>query len=240
MHIFALLLLLMIVTSCNNSGDLRLPAPRKLEVNSDSHPFLKEGVYQVEYYASKKITNEHRRILQKLSKLIDTNPQTQKYFRQMEKSGKPVYNSNIGITRQEYNLISDLFAYKAPEKFRGTLKIARDGDRFSFKGDNSLSFLDSLFLNIKNKNASFKKYSMSQVNDSIDLSNLDIPKGDTLEAYEFYRGPGGLLGLTGLDGVYELLIGRLKPSGKAYLSFFTRQPYNTEYPIPEYVRILLD
>ena len=217
-----------------------MPTPLNMEVNKESHPFLKEGNYQVEYYASKKVTSEHKHILQKLSKLIETNTETQKYFRQMEKSGKPVYNSKIGITRHEYDLISDLFEHKAPEKSKGTLRILRDGDRFSFKGDDRLSFLDSLFLSIRNKNASFKKYSLSHVIDPIDLSNQDLPKGDTMEAYEFYRGPGGLLGLTGLDGIYELWIGRLRPSGKTYLSFFTRQPYNIEHPIPEYVRVIFD
>lgn len=217
-----------------------MPTPLSPEFNSESHPFLKEGIYQVEYYASKEVTAEHRNLLQKLSELIETNPQTQEYFREMEKSGKPVYNSAIGITRHEYDLISDLFEDKAPEKSKGTLRILRDGDRFSFKGDDRLSFLDSLFLNIKNKNASFKKYSLSQVTDSIDLSNRDIPKGDTLEAYEFYSGPGGLLGLTGLDGVHELLLGKLRPSGKTYLSFFTRESYNFEQPIPEYITVILD
>ena len=239
MHIFILLLLLTIITSCNNPGAVRMPASPDFGFNKEVQPLLKEGVYQVEYYASKKVTTEHKQILQKLSKLMETNSKTQEFFRQAEKSGNAAYDSGIGITRHEYDLVSNLFAYKVPEKLRGTLTISSDGDRFSFKGDDRLSLLDSLFVN-KNKNASFKKYSMSQVNDSIDLSKESIPKGDTLEVYEFYSGPDGLLGLTGLDGVYELLIGRLRPSGKTYLSFFTRQPYNIEHPIPEYITVILD
>jgi hypothetical protein len=61
-----------------------------------------------------------------------------------------------------------------------------------------------------------------------------------LETYEFYSGPDGLLGLTGLDGVYELLIGKLMPSGRTYLSFFARQPDFIEHPIPAYITVILD
>src|SRR5688572_16705042 len=100
----------------------------------------------------------------------------------------------------------------------------RDGNHFKFQGEGRLSILDSVIININNKTASFKKYNMSLVKDSIDLSSDDIPEGDTIEIYQSYRGPDGILGLTGLDGAYELLIGKLKPSGRTYLSFFARQP----------------
>ena len=81
---------------------------------------------------------------------------------------------------------------------------------------------------------------MSLVKDSIDLSSDDIPKGDKIEIYEFYRGPDGILGLTGLDGAYELLIGRLKPSDRTYLWFFARQPDIIEHPIPEFITVIID
>jgi hypothetical protein len=91
-----------------------------------------------------------------------------------------------------------------------------------------------------NKSVSFKQYSMSLDKDSIDLSGEDIPKGDTIEFYEFYKGPDEILGLTGLDGVYELLICKLKPSNKTYLSFFARQPDNIEHPIPGFITVIID
>ena len=100
--------------------------------------------------------------------------------------------------------------------------------------------LDSVIVNINNKSASFKQYNMGLVKDSIDLSSDDIPKGDTIEIYEFYRGPDGILGLTGLDGTYELLIGRLKPSDRTYLWFFARQPDMIEHPIPEFITVIID
>ena len=240
MQPFIFLLLLTIITSCNNnSGGVRVRIPQNPDINNEFHSFLKEGKNEVEYFASKEVSARHKQLIKKLSKLIETNSQTQKYFRQIEEGGKPVYNSNIGISRQEYNQLNELFSDKEPEKENGRLTIMRDGNHFKFHGEGRLSLLDSVIVNINNKTVSFKKYNMSLVKDSIDLSSDDIPEGDTIEIYEFYRGPDGILGLTGLDGVYELLIGNLKPSGRTYLSFFARQPDIIEYPIPEFITIIL-
>ena len=217
-----------------------MPKTMDKEVNSEFHSFLREGVYKVEYYSSKEVTTEQKQILQKLSKLIETNTRTQKYFSRIEQGEKPSYNSNIGISRQEYNHLIDLFSIKKSEKLNGTLTIIKEGNHFNFKGHGRLSLLDSVTVGINNRSASFKQYTMSQVKDSIDLSNEDIPKADTLELFEFYSGPDGILGLTGLAGVYELLIGKLRPSGRIYLSFFARQPGNIEHPIPEYLTVILD
>lgn len=229
-----------IATSCQNSSGVSIPATRDLEASSEFHPYLNEGIYKVEYYPSIEVTAGDKQLLQKLSKLIETNSRTQKYFRQIEEGGKPAYNSNIGISRQEYNRLIDLFSYKATGKFNGTLTVSKVGNRLVFKGDGRLSLLDSVTVTITSISASFKQYNMSRSKDSVDLSNEDIPMGDTLEAFEFYSGPDGILGLTGLEGVYELLIGKLKPSGKTYLSFFAKQPDNSEHPIPEYITVVLD
>lgn len=239
MHIFKLVFLITIITSCQNSPGGRMPTTRELGMSSDLHPILKEGTFKVEYYPSKEITTGHKQLLQKLSKLIETNSRTQKYFRQIEEGGKPAYHSDIGISRQEYNRLIELFSYKATEKFNGTLTVSKAGKHLTFKGDGRLSLLDSVTVNLNSISASFKQYNMSRVKDSIDLSNEDIPQSDTLEIFEFYRGPDGLLGLTGLDGVYELLIGRLMPSGRTYLSLFARQPDNLEHPLPDYITVIL-
>ena len=69
---------------------------------------------EVEYFASKEVSAGHKQLIKKLSKLIETNSRTQKYFRHIEEGGKPVYNSNIGISRQEYNHLNELFSHKEP------------------------------------------------------------------------------------------------------------------------------
>jgi hypothetical protein len=239
MRLFIFLLPLTIITSCNNnSGGVRVRIPQNPGITNEFHPFLKEGMNEVEYFASKEVIARHKQLIKKLSKLIETNSRTQKYFRQIEEGGKPVYNSNIGISRQEYDELNELFSYKEPKKENGRLTIMRDGNHFKFQGEGRLSLLDSVIVNINNKTASFKQYNMSLVKDSIDLSSDDIPKGDTIEKYEFYRGPYGILGLSGLDGSYELLIGKLKPSGRTYLSFFAKQPDIIEHPIPELITVI--
>lgn len=214
--------------------------PQNPNTNNEFYPFLKEGMNEVEFLASTEVTARHKQLIKKFSKLIETNIRTQKYFRQIEEGGKPMYNSNLGISRQEYSQLNELFAYNEPKKKNGSLTIKRDGNHLKFQGEGRLSLLDSVLVNINNKTASFKQYNMSLVKDSIDLSSDDIPEGDTIEIYEFYRGPDGILGLTGLDGTYELLIGKLKPSGKTYLSFFARQPDIIEHPIPESITVIID
>ena len=240
MHIFKFPFLLILLTSCWNTPRVRIPTDVNIEVDKKFNDYLKEGEYKVEYYPGKEVTPEHKKIIQKLSKLIETNARTQKYFSKIKEGEKVEYNSNIGISRQEYDLLNDLFVYKAPKKHNGTLTISKNEDLIVFKGDGKLNLLDSVTVNINRLSASFKQYNMKRIRDSIDLSNEDIPIGDTLETYEFYSGPDGLLGLTGLDGAYELLIGKLMPSGRTYLSFFARQPFDIEHPIPDYITVILD
>lgn len=241
MHIFfKIVFFLTIIGSCQSSSGGRMPTTIHQEPDSEIYSFLKEGSYKVEYYPSKEITTIHKKLLQKLSKLVETNPRIERYFSQIEQGEKPKYNPNIGISEQENNRLIDIFTYRTPEKHNGTLTISKQGGYFTFKGDGRLSLLDSMTVGINNKFASFKKYNMSHIKDSIDLSNEEIPKGETLETFEFYNGPDGILGLSGLDGAYELLIGKLKPSGKTYLSFFAKQPDILEHPFPEYITVIFD
>ena len=241
MRLFTFILLLTTITSCNNnSGGVRVRIPQNPYTNNELYPFLKEGMSEVEFFASTEVTARHKQLIKKLSKLIETNSRTQKYFLQIEEGGKPIYNSNLGISRQEYNQLNELFVYNKPKKEKGSLTIKRNGNHLMFQGEGRLSLFDSVLVNINNKTATFKQYNMSLVKDSIDLSSNDIPEGDTIDIYEFYRGPDGILGLSGLDGRYELLIGKLKPSGKTYLSFFARQPDIIEYPIPESITVIID
>ena len=209
------------------------------DINNDFSLFLREGSYKVEYYTSTEVTARQNQILKKLSKLLETNEQTQKYFREIEEGGKPAYSSKIGISEQEFNQIVEFFSYKEPEKLNGILKIIRDGNSFRFEGQGRLSLLDSLTINMDSKFVSFKQYSMSLVEDSIDLSDEDIPDGDTIVFYEYYKGPDGILGLTGVEGIYELLIAKLKPGNKTYLSFFAKHPDTIEHPIPDLINVII-
>lgn len=51
-----------------------MPTTIHQEPDSEIYSFLKEGSYKVEYYPSKEITTIHKKLLQKLSKLVETNP----------------------------------------------------------------------------------------------------------------------------------------------------------------------
>lgn len=239
MRLLTVLLLLMIITSCNNSGGGKVPITAYPDIDSDFNPFLWEGSYKVEYYTSTEVSAVQKQILKKLSKLIETNKQTQKYFREMEEGGKPAYSSKIGISEQEFNQIVEFFSYKEPEKLNGILKVIRDGNSFRFEGQGRLSLLDSLTINMDKKLVAFKQYSLSLIEDTIDLSDEDIPKGDTIVFYEYYKGPDGILGLTGVEGIYELLVAKLKPSNKTYLSFFAKHPDIIEHPIPDLINVII-
>lgn len=238
MRLITFILLLFIITSCNNSGGVRLSKLQNPDFNKETYAFLREGSYKVEYYASKELTAVQKQLLKKLSKLIETNKKTQEYFSQIEKGEKPAYSSNIGVSKQEFNQLIELFSQKKSDKLNGTLKIIRDGDSFKFEGQGRLSLLDSFTIRTNIKLVSFGQYDMSLIIDSVDLTEEDIPAGDTIESYEYYKGPDGLLGLTGLNGRYELLLAKLKPSNKTYLSIFARQPDNVEHPIPDLINII--
>jgi hypothetical protein len=229
-----------ILTSCNNSGSIKMPKADGIEPANEFHAFLKEGVYKAEYYSSNEVTPEQKLLLQKLSKLIETNKKTQDFFSKLGRNEKPVYSSAIGISRKEYNDLIDLFSYKVPEKRNGTLTIIRAGSEFNFKGVGGLSIFDSVTVKLNGETATFKQYNMSRIKDSIDLSKEEIPKGDTLADFELFGGPDGILGATGLDGEYELLIGKLKPGGRIYLSFFARQPDIINHPVSDYITVILD
>jgi hypothetical protein len=238
MHIFALLLFLAVVTSCQNSGGRKLPNTRESELNSEFHPFLREGEFNVEYYSGKIATPEQRKIFRKLSSHIKVNAKAQKFIEHISDGEKLGYTSDLGISKKEYTSLVDLFSYKDPEKSSGTLTVIRDGNNFSFKGIGGLSLLDSVSVKLNSKTAFFKQYSMDRAKDSTEVEPDEIPDGDKLDDFELYIGPEGILGLTGLDGEYELLIGRLKPSGRIYLHFFAKQPDNIEHPIPEHITII--
>ena len=233
------ILLLFIITSCNNSGGVRLPKSKNPDISKVTDTFLKEGSYKVEYYTNKEVTAAQKQLLKKLSKLIETNKKTQQYFSQIQKGEKPAYSSNIGVSKQEFNQLIELFSQKKSDKLNGMLKITRDGDSFKFQGQGRLSLLDSFTIRTNIKLVSFGQYDMSLIIDSVDLTGEDIPTGDTIELYEYYKGPDGLLGLTGLNGRYELLLAKLKPSNKTYLSVFVKQPDNVKHPIPDLINIII-
>lgn len=233
------LLLLVIVFSCNNSVGVKNPLSQKANSNSGSHPFLEEGTYSAEYLTNKELTGEQKELLHKLSELVQTNKQAQVYFNQIQEGGQPAYNPDMGITKLEFNQLIELFSDSEPEKRKGVFKILRKGDRFTIEGQGRLSLLDSLELNVNERSASFKQYSLGLVKDSIDLTGEDIPQGSTIDLYEYYKGPEGILGLTGLDGSVELLIAKLKPGNKLYFSFILRHPDNMENPFPDFITAIV-
>jgi hypothetical protein len=220
-----------------------MPKGNDIELNHEEHPFLKEGVYKVEYFSSKEVTQKDRKLLQKLSRLLSNNTKTQQIIKEITEVDKPKFHSTLGIDRKEYESLINLLSHQPAEKQNGILTITRNENEISFIGKGQLSLLDSVTLNIINRTASFKQYKMSRINDSIDLPKEYLPPGDTLDGFEFYKGPDGILGLMGyegLEGVYELLIGELKPSGRKYLFFFARQPHIIEHPIPEHITVIID
>ncbi len=235
-----LILLLIFIYSCQNSGGVGKPESTRFEMTEEVHPLLKEGSYQVAYSVNKEVTQEQKKILQKLEKQLTSNENTQQFFEKAFNGEIPKFTSSIGISMKEYNGLRNLFSYNTLEKGNGVLTIMRQGNELNFKGQGRLSLLDSVKVKVNVKTVSFKQYNLSLTKDSIDLSNEDIPKGDTLDSYEFYVGPDGILGLTGLEGTYELLLSKLRRSGKTFLYFFARQPENIKHPIPEYITVIFD
>ena len=239
-HSMRFLLLFFILSSCNYSASVNTQDNLDVEKSVQQAIFLKEGVHNVEYYASKEVTPQQVKLLKKLAELLKNNKSTQQFFNEASKGNMPEFTSKIGLTRKEYNEIVDIFLYSSLEKKTGTIIIARNQDVLFFKGEGQLIVLDSLNIHLDSKTASFKQNEMKIVSDSLDLEDLEIPQGDTLQDVKLYRGPSSLMAFTGLSDRFELLIGKLHPSGRIYLSFFARYFDNIEHPIPEYITVIID
>jgi hypothetical protein len=239
MRQISFLLLLIIVLSCNNSVGVKSPLSQKADSNSGFHPFLAEGTYKAEYHTNKEINEGQKKLLQKLSELIQSNKQAQKYFRLIEEGEKPAFNPDMGINKKEFNQLIELFSESEPEMMNGLLMVSREGNIFTFEGKGKLSLFNSLVLKVNEPSASYKQYNLGLVKDSIDLTSEDIPKDCTIGLYEYYKGPEGILGLTGLEGSVELLIAKLKPGNKIYLSIIVRHLDSIEHPFPEFINVLI-
>lgn len=240
LSLFIFLILFFPLSSCNYSASTNTHDNLDLEKPIQENLFLKEGLHKVEYYASKEVTPQQVKLLKKLADLLKNNKNTQQFFNEASNGEMSKFTSNIGLTKREYDQLIDIFLYSSREKKTGTIIIARKQDVLFFKGEGPLIVLDSLNINLHTKTASFKQNEMKIVSDSLDLEDLEIPQGDTLKDVELYRGPSSLMALTGLSDRFELLIGKLRPSGRIYLSFFARYFENIEHPIPEYITVIID
>lgn len=227
--------LIFLVTGCNSNSGPKNDTAKNLVINNQFHPILVEGAYKASYHCNKEITIAQSRILKKVDSILKVKNYDQDFLNQIINGGKPLYNTKLGISNNDYLILLDIFSLEKQQIQTGSLVIKREGDYIKFQGEGQLAILDSVFLNLKSKSVIYKNIILNQNSDSLDFSNEDIPKGDSLKSYEFYRGPDGILGLTGLNGSFELLIGRLEPSGKIYISFFAKEADNPLKPIPDFI-----
>src|SRR5690606_17602860 len=121
----------------------------------------------------------------------------------------------------------------------GKLRIAREGNNLTFRGSDQLGLLDSLIIIDGGRLVTFGETRLLPYEDSIDLSQEYIPNGQIISDYEFYDGPQGFLSGTAIMGTYELMIARLKPSQKTYLSLYVIPPsINNKYGLARYVHLI--
>jgi hypothetical protein len=240
MRLLSVFLLFVIILSCNPSGGADVPRIKTSNGSEIKYSYLRSGTYQVEYYASKEPGVADRALLQRVSVLIRNNKQTAAYFREMAEQPVPAYRSDVGLTKAEYDRMVAIFSYKEPERLNGKLEIVRSNNRFRFNGEGRLSLLNELSVDEELGTASFRQVEMISVNDSLDLFWERIPDGDTIVSYRFYRGPAGLLALSGLEGEYELLVCKLAPGKRTYLSFYARSLGDIEHPVPEFITVVFD
>ena len=235
-----LLFIVIMTASCKNSGSKSTMGSDKLVANYDTG-ILKEGIFKASYHVNPQLTTDQKLLLKKFTKILETDTIARRHFDQGEWDEIPPYHKNSGFSQQEYYRLTNLFTEEEPEKGNGMLTIIKDGDHFRFKGEGRLSLLDSVSINMKKRSALYKIYSLALAKGArIDLSGERIPAGDTLYRYEYYDGPDGILGLTGLEGEYELLLGKLSPGGKTYISFYAREYTTIEAAFPEYITLVLD
>lgn len=240
MNVLQIFVFSFVVFSCRNSTGFKGAEPALKDTIAIFQPLLPEGTHEVLCFEMKTVTAAHRQALNKLTQLYNGNKKARAFFKEVEDRASPAYKVSMGLTRQEYNLLIDLFAYNEPSRFSNLLTIRKEGTRYLFKGSERLNIFDSVTADIYGRFATYKQIKMNRVTDSVDLSAEYIPEGDTLEPYALLSGPDGIAGLTGINGKYELLIGRLKPGNRIYLSFFAKHPAGGDDPFPKYIVAILD
>lgn len=166
--------------SCSSPGATEEPPLSVSKGVEVKYHYLQSGVYQVEYFASRELSTADRTLLRKVSELIRHNKKTAAYFWEMSEKKVPVYRSDVGLTRAEYDQLAAIFSYKEPERLSGSLEIIKDGERIRFKGEGRLSLLNDLYVNETIGEASFRQVQMTVRNDSLDLSQERIAVGDTI------------------------------------------------------------
>jgi hypothetical protein len=239
MRLLNFIVFVILFSSCRNSSGFRVSQTTSQEMQFELDTFFKERTNKVIYYTSKEPSSQQKVILQKLSKLIGNNSNTRHFFESAEGKKMPKYSSNIGISRQEYNSLTNLFSYQTPRQSTGSLTIKKKDYLIEFIGSDSLASLDSLSIDVKSNTARFGQTTLVSSLDSLNLSNDFIPEGETLESIHFFQ-PSGLGGLLPINGSYKLLVGKLKPSGQTYLAFFARQPNILEHPLTEFYSVIIE
>ena len=233
------------LVGCNNSTGHKLRMNNTEDNLYYLNPYFKEGKNDVTYYASKELTNAQKHLLQKVVKLAIVNEKTASFFDEIKKSGTAIFSSEIGITRKEFENVVQIFTYDEPSEKKGVIEIRRDKDYFEIKGVGQLRLFDSLQINTKDSIALYKKIDLQIPKDSFNLSYDNIPTGEHLDSVLFLKGPVGIAGLIDINGTYELIIGRLKPSGRTYLSFYADPPIvqaleTSEPRIPRYCTMIIE
>jgi hypothetical protein len=240
MHFVTTLEFVVICYSCQNSAVSYKPTADRTKQTKPVDSFLRAGVYNVIYYASKQMNGEEKALLGKTAQLIKTNKHTRLFFDQLSKGETPAFTTKMGLRKKEFMKLTGIFAYEKPKEARGKLQIVQKGDFIGFKGGGALHLFDSVIISFFLDHVYFRNFDLANDSSDIDLSSALIPAGDTLSDFRLFEGPAGLSGLMGLNGKYQLIIGRLRPSGRTYLLLNARKPEIMEHAIPEYCSIIIE
>ena len=137
-------------------------------------------------------------------------------------------------------MLTNIFAFEKPKEAKGRFQVLQKEEVIGFKGEGVLRLFDSITISPLLDRVYFKSYALSYDSSDIDISAAIVPAGDTLSYFRLFEGPSGLSSLIGLDGKYQLVIGKLQPSGRTFLFIHSRQPDIMGHPIPEFCSIIIE
>jgi len=234
------LILLLLFYSCTNRDGGGKSELARVKVGKELHSILKEGDFEVDYFANKQLTDYENEVLLKLGKFFDgDHPEAESFLKELDADPKLQYRSGIGLSRKEFDTLKAFFGPRTPIKKTGKLRIAREGNNLTFQGTDQLGLLDSLIIIDGGGLVTLGETRLLHYEDSIDLSQEYIPDGEIISDYEFYVGPQGFLSGTAIMGTYELLIGKLNPSQKTYISLYVMPPSNkNKHGLPMFVHLV--
>lgn len=232
--------LVFVLVSCGQPGKVNIAETKSSAYETELRAGLQSGAYLVTYHAHKMPRDERLRAVQGAGKLFKDAGILSDTLHRYDNIESILYSDSSGLMPQQLTSLLEAITLDDLEVFTDTLEITASENSLLFRGRGRLNFLDSLQIFFESEIASWRETSLELVPDSLTLPLPELTRGDSWISYQIYRGPGGMLGLVPAFGESELIVGRISPGNRFYLSFFINMMTAEGFALPELITFTLD